>query len=120
MELDLVDPLAVAVVRAQTGRMLVREPAPLEGLAAQRPPERDDLRLPRRAALAAQPFDERCVLLVKVVVPERRRLIGRRDGVEVAIRAIVACVATTRYIGRVNLAKRLGALDGSAGTSALP
>jgi hypothetical protein len=34
---------------------------------------------------------------------------------EVDIRAIVACVATTRYIGRANVAKRLRALDGTAG-----
>jgi hypothetical protein len=34
---------------------------------------------------------------------------------EVAIRAIVACVASTRYIGRANLGKRLRALDGSQG-----
>jgi hypothetical protein len=32
---------------------------------------------------------------------------------EAAIRAIVACVATTRYIGRANLAKRLRQLEGS-------
>ena len=33
----------------------------------------------------------------------------------VAIRAIVACVTETRYIGRANLAKRLAALEGTPG-----
>ncbi len=75
VELDLVDPLAVAVVRPQDGRMLVREPAPLERLAAERRPEGGDVSLPRRTALPAQRLDEHRVLLVEVVARERRRLI---------------------------------------------
>ena len=55
MELDLVDSLAVAVVRQELGRVLVREPAPLERLAAEHLPERCDLFLPGRAALPPQP-----------------------------------------------------------------
>ena len=39
MELDLVDPLPEAVVRAQLRRVLVREPPPLERLAGQRAAE---------------------------------------------------------------------------------
>ncbi len=40
VELDLVDPLAEAVVGAEDRRMLVREPSELERLAAAEPPER--------------------------------------------------------------------------------
>ena len=76
VELDLVDPLAEAVVRTQHRRMLVREPAPLERLAAEGRPEGGDLRLPGRAALAPQRLDEGRVLLVEVVARERRRLVG--------------------------------------------
>ena len=76
VELDLVDLLAVAVVRAEPGRMLVREPAPLERIAAEQLPERRHLLLPVTAAFAAERLDERRVLLVEVVVRERRRLVA--------------------------------------------
>ena len=83
VELDLVDALAVAIVRPEPRRMLVREPAPFERLAAERLAEGGDLLLPGRAALPAQPLDERGVLLVQVVARERRRLVrasGSCDG----------------------------------------
>jgi hypothetical protein len=51
MELDLVDTLAVAVVRQELRRMLVREPPPLEWLAAEHLPECRHLALPGLAAL---------------------------------------------------------------------
>jgi hypothetical protein len=75
VELDLVDPLAVAVVRLQARRVLVREPAPFERLAAERCAERGDLVLPGAATLAAHRLDERSILLVEVVRRERRRLV---------------------------------------------
>ena len=62
MKLDLVDPLAVAVVRPQHGRVLVREPAPVERLPAERLSPRDEPLLVRPAALAPQRLDERPVL----------------------------------------------------------
>ena len=48
MELDLVDPLAVAVVRPQDRRVLVRQPPPLQRLAAERPRRTRRSRPPRR------------------------------------------------------------------------
>ena len=77
MELDLVDSLAVAVVRQELRRVLVREPAPLERLAAENLPERRDLFLPGRAALAPQTLDQRRVGVKEVVVLERGRLVRR-------------------------------------------
>ena len=62
VELDLVDPLAVAVVRAEHRRMLVREPPPLERLPAQHASERGDARLERAAALTLESLGERPVL----------------------------------------------------------
>ena len=59
VELDLVDPLAVPVVRAQHRRVLVREPPPLERLAAERLARTRRAGLPGRAALAAHALDER-------------------------------------------------------------
>ena len=78
MELDLVDPLAVAVVCPQLRRILICEPAPFERLAAERLAERGDLRLPGRAAFPAESLDESRVLFVEVVAGERRRLVARR------------------------------------------
>ena len=75
MELDLVDPLAVAVMRQELWRVLVRESAPLERLAPEHLPERCDLFLPGRRALAPQPFNERRVRVKEVVVPQRGRLV---------------------------------------------
>ena len=77
MELDLVDALAEAVVRAQLRRMLVREPPPLErraGRAAGRTPS---------TAPAAQPAPSRSSASAsgrfareQVVAGERRHLVG--------------------------------------------
>src|SRR5262245_4466110 len=76
MELDLVDALAAAVVRAQRRRMLVRLESPDDRL----PPARDLaerphplLRPPR--AFAPQRLDERRVRRKKVYILERRRLV---------------------------------------------
>ena len=77
MELDLVDSLAVAVVRQELRRVLVREPAPLERLATEDVPERRHLSLPGRAALPRQPFDQRRVRVKEVVIAEWGRLIRR-------------------------------------------
>ena len=81
VELDLVDPVAEAVVGAELGRVLVRHPAELD---RRRPP--GDLadgpdRVDRKvAALAGDGLDERPVRLEDVVVGERRRLVGHRVG----------------------------------------
>jgi hypothetical protein len=75
VELDLVDPVPVAVVRAQDGRVLVGEPPPLERLAAGELAERGRALLRPAAALAPQRLDERAVLLEEVVALERRRLV---------------------------------------------
>ena len=77
MELELVDPLPVAIVRAEPRRMLVREPPPLERLAAEHASERGNAILERAAALAPQPLDERPILCEKVVADKRWRLVRR-------------------------------------------
>ena len=75
MELDLVDPLAEAVVRPQLRRMLVREPPPLERLAVeQRPERRTALGRPARA-FALERLDERSIRREEVVTGERGRLV---------------------------------------------
>jgi hypothetical protein len=84
VELDLVDALTEAVVRAQDGRVLVREAAELERLAAAEPAERGAPLLRRAAALAPERLDERPVLGEQVVPCERGRLVG---GVKVRARA---------------------------------
>ena len=53
VELDLVDPLAVAVVRQELRRVLVREAPPLQWLAAENLAERGDLLLPGSSPLAS-------------------------------------------------------------------
>ena len=50
MELDLVDPVAVAVVGVQHRRVLVRETPPLEWLTAEKLAERAHAGLPRVTA----------------------------------------------------------------------
>ncbi len=83
VELDLVDPLAVPVMRSQPGRVLVGKPAPVERVASEQFAERGDPLLPGLATLAAESLDERRVLLVEVVAGERRRLVRAaraRDG----------------------------------------
>ena len=75
IELDLVDPLAEAVVRAKPRRVVVREPAELERLAAERRAERAQRLVRPRSALARDRLDERTVLAVEVVSLERRRLV---------------------------------------------
>ena len=75
VELDLVDPLAEAVMRAEDRRMLVREPPELERLAAAEPPERRALLVVGVPSFAPKRLDERPVLGEHVVALERRRLI---------------------------------------------
>ena len=76
VELDLVDPVAVAVVRAQDGRVLVRARAERERLpgAEQAPPLHQPLLRPA-GALAPDALGERPVLRVEVDPGERRRLV---------------------------------------------
>jgi hypothetical protein len=78
VELELVDALAVAVVRSQRRRMLVREPPPFEWLAAERLAERGDLLLPGRSALPRDGLDKWPIRREEVVAHERRRLVRRR------------------------------------------
>ncbi len=89
VKIDLVDPLAVAVVRAELRRVLVREPAPLERLTAEHLAAHADPFLVCAFALAPQRLDKRPVLGEQVVVDERRRLVGRRAAND-RHRAIVA------------------------------
>src|SRR5579871_2150097 len=78
MELDLIDTVPEAVVRAELRRVLVREPPPLERLAGQRTAElRASLRGPA-GALALERLDERRIAPEEVVPLERRRLVHRR------------------------------------------
>src|SRR5205823_4725514 len=65
------------VVAVEDGRVLVRQAAPLERLAAELRPEGEDLVFRRGRALAAQPFEERRVPRDDVVIAERRRLVRR-------------------------------------------
>ncbi len=76
VELDLVKPLAVAVVATQDGWVDVREPAPLERVAAELDAERRGALLPGGTALAPQRLYERPVLREEVVALERRRLVA--------------------------------------------
>ena len=77
VELDLVDPVAEAVVRAQARRILVREPSPLERLAGQERAERARARGRPAGALTLERLGERPVLGEQVVAVERRRLVRR-------------------------------------------
>jgi hypothetical protein len=75
VELDRVDAVAEAVVRAELRRVLVREPRPLERLAGQRAAE---LRAPLRRPAGTLPLerlDERRVAAEEIVALERRRLV---------------------------------------------
>ena len=80
VELHLVDAVAVAVVGAQLGRVLVRLPAPLDRLAAGDLAHRADLRLGPAATLAVQRLDQRAVLLEDVVRLQRRDLVDHLMG----------------------------------------
>ena len=82
VELDLVDPVAEAVVGAQLRRVLVREPSPFERLAAEQLAEPAQRLVRPAGALARDRLDERPVLAVEVVALERRRLVpgARGDG----------------------------------------
>src|SRR5215212_8594850 len=62
VELHLVDALAEAVVGPKPRRVLVREPAPFERLAAQLVAERPAALLGPAAALAMERLDQRTVL----------------------------------------------------------
>ncbi len=75
MELDLVDPLAEAVVRPQDRRVLVGEPSQLERLAAAEAAERRAALFRGAAALAPERLHQGLVLREQVVALERRRLV---------------------------------------------
>jgi hypothetical protein len=72
MELHLVDPVAEAIVRAETRRVLVRQAAPLERLSAQEPAELARVLGGPACAFALQRLGERPVLGEQVVTLERR------------------------------------------------
>ena len=86
MELDLVDAVAEAVVRAQYGRVLVREAPPLERCAAEFGSERKDALVRPAGPLTVERLDERPVLRDEVVIAKRRRLIRDRDGNAASLR----------------------------------
>src|SRR5262245_29736721 len=75
MELDLVDAVPEAVVRPKTRRMLVRQSAPFERLAAEERTELGRLVGCPAGAFARNGVDERGVLEKEVVTDERRRLV---------------------------------------------
>ena len=75
MKLDLVDPMAVAVVRAQPRRVLVGLKAPADGVAAPRGADLAAALERPAAALARQRLDERDVVVEEVASFERRRLV---------------------------------------------
>ena len=81
MELDLVDPVAVAVVGDQARRVDVREPAPFLGLlaAGASRPERQMVERPARL-VPLDALDEGGVGGEDVVVGERRRLVAHVMG----------------------------------------
>jgi hypothetical protein len=82
MELDFVDPVSVAIVRAQDRRVLVRLAAELDRLAARERPDLARLVARPLRALALERLYQHLVLLEDVVADERRRLVqhlvGRR------------------------------------------
>ena len=81
VELDLVDPLAEAIARAQDRWVLVREATELEWPLAAVRTERGATLLLRPAAFAPECLDEWAVLGEQVVALERRRLVhGMEEG----------------------------------------
>ena len=86
MELDLVDPMAEAVMGAEDRRIAVRLLAEADGRGPAEPlAEPPEPRLAPGPALALQRFEERGVLLEEVGVLERRRLVLDRVRGEVGI-----------------------------------
>ena len=75
VELDLVDPIAEAIVGAQPRRVFVRLPTPLERLARQQRAERGHTLSRPTRAVAVESLRERAVLEEEVVPDERRRLV---------------------------------------------
>src|SRR5439155_11533702 len=75
VELDLVDALAEAVVRAQLRRVLVREPSPLERLPTELGAEREQRLLRPDGTLAPNRVEQRRVRRDDVVLLERRSLV---------------------------------------------
>jgi hypothetical protein len=75
MKLDLVDPVPVAVVRAQLRRMGVGETPPVERLASELFAEGEQRLLVPGRAFPAQRLEQRAVLRDEVVAPKRRRLV---------------------------------------------
>src|SRR5262245_60821801 len=90
MELD-------AIMAVQNGRVLVREAAPLERLAAELRAECEHVVLGRRGALAPEPLEQGRVAGDEVVVAKRGRLVRRAEGHDQpcssAGSACAACVA---------------------------
>ena len=78
MELDLVDPVAVPIVGAEHAAGTRSRAGPTRAARRRATRPNATTRPPTAAALPAQPFDERGVLLEEVVVLERRRLVPRR------------------------------------------
>src|SRR5262245_19409830 len=83
MELHLVHPVAVSVVRFEPGRVLVRDPAKLLDVAA--PGELPDLGDPIHRPIGALAVDrllERLIGIEDVVVDQRRGLVGHLVGAD--------------------------------------
>jgi hypothetical protein len=80
VELDLVDAVAVAVVRAQDGRVLVCQAAPLDRFAPGDLTDRADLLLGPARALPVQGLDQRAVLREDVVGLQRGNLVQHLVG----------------------------------------
>jgi len=77
VELDLVDPVAESIVRAEARWVLVRQPSPLERRSGEERAELTRARGRPASALTLECFGERPVLGEQVVAFERRRLVGR-------------------------------------------
>ena len=86
VELDLVDPLAEAVVGAERRRVLVREPPELERCAAAEPAERGALVLALCRTFSPKRLDERQVLGEEVVVPRAAAAGSQRGGTRTSSR----------------------------------
>ena len=98
VELDLVDAVAEAVVGAELRRVLVGQPAELDGRGAAGELAHGADPVDREvAALAGDRLDERAVGLEDVVVGERHRLVGDRVG---------GCASRARRTGLLDRAHR--------------
>src|SRR5215210_7000626 len=123
MELHLVDPVPVAVVGSQDRRVLVREPAPFERLAAELLAECEERLVRPRRPLATHAVEERTVLRDEVVAAKRRRLVldaGRHEGIVARQRSVVqtrSSPPTSRSNRLLKSSSCAGLYDPSAGPS---